>query len=58
MHTGNRNFLGLRMKNIIQWFAARVQTKVREHRHGAAMRGLRGALKVGPKVSCESMNER
>ncbi len=41
-----------------RWLAAYAQTRGRMERYEAVMKGLRGKLKVGRKVSRESMNER
>jgi hypothetical protein len=41
-----------------RWLAAYAQTQGRMDRYDTVMRGLRGKLKVGRKVSRESMNER
>ena len=41
-----------------RWLAAYAQTQGRMDRYDAVMRGLRGKLKVGRKLSRESMNER
>jgi hypothetical protein len=40
------------------WLAAYAQTQGRMDRYDAVMRGLRGKLKAGRKLSRESMNER
>ena len=41
-----------------RWLAGYAQTHERLDRYDAVMRGLRGKLKVGRKLSRESMNER
>ena len=41
-----------------RWLAAYAQTRGRMDRYDAVMQGLRGKLKVGVKLSRESMNER
>lgn len=41
-----------------RWLAAYAQTRGRMDRYGEVMKGLRGKLKVGRKLSRESMNER
>lgn len=41
-----------------RWLADYAQTRERMDRCDAVMDGLRGKLKVGRKLSCESMNER
>jgi hypothetical protein len=41
-----------------RWLAAYAQTRGRMDRYEEVMKGLRGKLKVGRKLSRESMNER
>jgi len=41
-----------------RWLAAYAQRRGRMDRYEAVMQGLRGKLKVGRKLSRESMNER
>jgi hypothetical protein len=41
-----------------RWPAPSAQARQRTDRHDIVMRGLRGKLKVGCKVSRESMNAR
>lgn len=41
-----------------RWLASYAQTQGRMARYEAVMQGLRGKMKVGAKLSRESMNER
>jgi hypothetical protein len=58
VHTDNKESTERRMKNIIRWLIACARPTSRMYRRDAVMRGLRGKLKVGRRVSRESMNER
>jgi hypothetical protein len=46
-----RSLLNIRMKSIIRWLIACARPTSRMYRRDAVMRGLRGKLKVGRRVS-------